>query len=169
MATQRGAKESGGELMLGGVALSRIARDSAYGTPSYVYDVDAIAAEARELRAAFDGHPHLVAYAVKANSAGPIVRALAGEGCGADVVSGAELLVALGCGIDPERIVYSGVAKSDDEIDRALSCGPRGISAIQAPCSSFARSSAVGDGSSSATTASPAARSARTYQESGRW
>lgn len=103
----------------------------AYGSPTYVYDLGAIAGEARALRGAFAGAPHLVAYAVKANSAGPIVRALAAEGCGADVVSGAELEVALACGIAPERILYSGVAKRDDEIDRALTCGPRGICAVQ--------------------------------------
>ncbi|HEV3189688.1 MAG TPA: diaminopimelate decarboxylase, partial [Polyangiaceae bacterium] len=97
------------------------------GTPTYAYDLDAVAAEAREMRAAFEGGAHLVAYAVKANSAGPVVRALAGEGCGADVVSGAELIVALACGIPPERIVYSGVGKGDAEIDRALACGERGI------------------------------------------
>ena len=47
------------------------------------------------------------------------------------MVSGGELLVALACGVDPDRIVYSGVAKRDDEIDRALACGPRGIGALQ--------------------------------------
>jgi diaminopimelate decarboxylase len=46
-------------------------------------------------------------------------------------VSGAELLVALKCGISPDRIVYSGVAKTDAEIDRAIACGPRGIAAVQ--------------------------------------
>ena len=101
------------------------------GTPTYAYDLDAVAIEAREMRAAFDGGAHLVAYAVKANSAGALVRTLADEGCGADVVSGAELLVALGCGIAPEGIVYSGVGKRDGEIDRALACGERGIGAVQ--------------------------------------
>jgi diaminopimelate decarboxylase len=101
------------------------------GTPAYVYDLDAIAAEARALQAAFEAAPHLVAYAVKANTAGAVVRTLAREGCGADVVSGAELLVALGCGIPPQRIVYSGVAKEGGEIDRAIGCGEAGIGAIQ--------------------------------------
>ena len=54
------------------------------------------------------------------------------KGCGADVVSGGELRVALGCGVSPEAIVFSGVAKTDDEIDRALAAGVRGILAIQA-------------------------------------
>jgi diaminopimelate decarboxylase len=101
------------------------------GTPAYVYDLDGMAERARELDAAFDGAPHLVAYAVKANTAGAVVRTLVAEGCGADVVSGAELRVALACGVEPARIVYSGVAKQDDELDRAVGCGDRGIGAIQ--------------------------------------
>jgi diaminopimelate decarboxylase len=122
-------RDPSGNLMLGGVPLAEIALKT--GTPAYVYDVDAMAADARALGASFDGMTHLVAYAVKANSAGPVVRALAGAGCGADVVSGAELLVALGCGISPDRIVFSGVAKGDAELDRALGCGSEGIGAIQ--------------------------------------
>jgi diaminopimelate decarboxylase len=124
-------RDQEGALHLGGVRLEDLVRDPEVGTPSYVYDLDAIAGEARALHAAFEGAPHLVAYAVKANSAGPILRALASEACGADVVSGGELLVALGCGIAPEKIVYSGVAKTDDEIDCAIRVGPRGIRALQ--------------------------------------
>ncbi len=85
---------------------------------------------ARDLRAAFDGQTHLVAYALKANTAGAVVRTFAAEGCGADVVSGAELRVALACGIAPEHIVYNGVAKTDGEIDLALASGARGIGAV---------------------------------------
>ncbi|HZU81352.1 MAG TPA: diaminopimelate decarboxylase, partial [Polyangiaceae bacterium] len=126
MSTLRGAD---GVFTLGGASLESIAAQA--GTPTYVYNLDGIAAEARALRAAFDGAEHLVAYAVKANSAGPVVRALAAEGCGADVVSRAELLVALGCGVAPERVVYSGVAKEDRELDAAIACADRGIGAIQ--------------------------------------
>jgi diaminopimelate decarboxylase len=125
MATSRDGE---GFLTLGGVRLVDLARDEGLGTPTYVYDLDAIANEARELERAFEGAPHLIAYAVKANSAGPIVRALARQGCGADVVSGAEMRVALGCGVAPAAIVFSGVAKSDDEIDRAIAAR---IGAIQ--------------------------------------
>jgi diaminopimelate decarboxylase len=120
------ARDSSGMLCLGGVDLASIALE--VGTPAYVYDLDAIAEEARALHRGFEGAVHLVAYALKANTAGPVVRALAGEWCGADVVSGAELLVALGCGIAPDHIVYSGVAKQDGEIDRAIGCG---IGALQ--------------------------------------
>jgi len=116
-------------LRLGGASLAELV--GALGTPTYVYDVDAMAAEAREVVAAFDDAPHLVAYAVKANTAGCVIRAISAAGCGADIVSGAELRVALACGIAPDRILYSGVAKTDDELDAAIACGPRGIGAIQ--------------------------------------
>jgi diaminopimelate decarboxylase len=120
------SRDPSGHLVLGGVRLTDVAARA--GTPTYVYDLDAIAAGARSMQAAFDDAPHLIAYAVKANSAGAVVRAVAAEGCGADVVSGAELQVALGCGVAPAKIVYSGVAKGDGEIDRAVAVG---IGAIQ--------------------------------------
>ncbi len=121
-----------GVLALGGVALADVARDAAIGTPAYVYDLDAIASEARDLVASFDGAPHMVAYAVKANAAGPILRRLFAEGCGADVVSGAELTLALRAGLAPDRVVFNGVAKTDDEIDLAIGAGESGIGALQA-------------------------------------
>ena len=99
-------------------------------TPAYVYDLDAIEREADELRAALREGDR-VFYAVKANSAGSIIRAIASRGCGADVVTGAELALALRCGVDAEGIVYSGVAKTDEELDLAVSSGERGIRAIQ--------------------------------------
>jgi diaminopimelate decarboxylase len=122
-----------GALRLGTVRLSDLADAThGFGTPTYVYDLDAMVAEAAEIRAAFAGAAHLVAYALKANSAGAVVRALGDAGCGADVVSGAELALALGCGIAPESIVFNGVAKTDAEIDLALASGSSGIAAIQA-------------------------------------
>jgi diaminopimelate decarboxylase len=135
MATTR---SSSGDLVLGGLRLADVvgahvagAAKQPIGTPTYIYDLDGIAAGARALHAAFEGAAHTVAYAVKANSAGPVVRCLRDEGCGADVVSGAELGLALACGVAPEAIVYSGVAKADDELDRAILAGPEGIRAIQ--------------------------------------
>jgi len=122
------SRDSSGTLRLAGVSLSEVT--AVTGTPAYAYDLGAMAAGARSLKDAFDGRPHLVAYALKANTAGAVVRAFAAEGCGADVVSGAELLVALACGIAPDHVVYNGVAKLDGEIDQALSTGPRGIGAI---------------------------------------
>jgi diaminopimelate decarboxylase len=132
------ARSESGELTLGGLGLGELSRSTfvqegagdRIGTPTYVYDLDAVAAEARALESAYEGTPHLVAYAVKANSAGAIIRTLVAEGCGADVVSGAELLLALRCGAAPSRIVYSGVAKLDAELDLAIGVGDIGIHAI---------------------------------------
>jgi len=122
-------RDPAGNLTLGGIRLSEIALES--GTPAYVYDLDAMAGAARAIGASFGGMTHLVAYALKANTAGPVVRALADAGCGADIVTEAELLVALACGISPDRILFSGVAKCDAELDRAIGCGSQGIGAIQ--------------------------------------
>lgn len=112
-------------LDIGGIRAGELAEK--HGTPLYAYDLAGIVAEARAIDAAFEGAPHLIAYAVKANTAGPIIRALAQAGCGADVVSGGEMQVALAAGVAPDRILYSGVAKQDDEIRLALGTGDRGI------------------------------------------
>lgn len=132
-----------GAAMMCGLRLEdvlRIARRKSYDsvqsandlhTPAYVYDLDGMKAAAKALQDGFGGAPHLVAYAVKANTAGPVIKALAQQECGAEVVSGSELMVALGCGISPETILFSGVAKTNAEIDRALGAGERGILALQ--------------------------------------
>ena len=125
-------RDAQGSATLGGLSVDEILATARCGTPAYLYDVDAIRAGARDLVQSFGSAPHLVAYAVKANSAAPILRALFAEGCGADVVSGGELALVLEAGLPPNRIVFSGVAKRDDEIDRALSAGPAGIHAVQA-------------------------------------
>ena len=117
--------------VLGGISLVDLLRDGTIPTPAYVYDLDAMEAEARALAEGFGANSHLVAYAVKANSAGAVVRALARGGAGADVVSGAELAVVLGCGITPDRVLYSGVGKLARELDAAIGAGDRGIHAIQ--------------------------------------
>jgi diaminopimelate decarboxylase len=125
-------RDSSGGLTLQGVPLDALEEKAPRGTPFYVYDLDSMADEVDALRAAFGSEPHLVAYAVKANSAGPVLRALAARGAGADVVSGAELELSVACGIPPGQIVYSGVAKLDRELDLALSIQDEGILAIQA-------------------------------------
>lgn len=117
--------------VLGGVALDEIFRSGVAKTPAYVYDLDAITEGARDLAAGFGEAPHLIAYAMKANAAGPILRALARAGCGAEVVSGGELAVAIASGIAPDDVLYSSVGKLDEEIDQAIGSGERGILAIQ--------------------------------------
>ncbi|EYF04650.1 diaminopimelate decarboxylase [Chondromyces apiculatus] len=123
-----------GAALVGGVLLEDLFEPPPGGheaarfkTPAYVYDLDGLAASARDLAAGFGAAPHLVAYAMKACSGGPILRALRDAGCGATVVSGGELSVALAAGMAPEQIVFNGVAKQAWEIDLALSCGAQGI------------------------------------------
>ncbi len=113
-------RDAEGRARLGGVLLESLARRPDVSTPFYVYDVDAMVGEARALAAGFDGRAHLICYAVKANTSGRIVRRLALAGCGADVVSQGELEVCLGAGVEPGKIVWSGVAKTDAELDRAI-------------------------------------------------
>jgi len=107
-----------GDLFCEGVPLSRIARE--FGTPCYVYSYTRIVENYRCFEDAFGVRPHLIAYAVKANSNGAILRILAHEGSGADVVSGGELARARAAGIIPQKIVFAGVGKRGDEIEQAL-------------------------------------------------
>jgi diaminopimelate decarboxylase len=117
------------EAILGSLRLSQVIRDADVELPAYVYDVDGMTETLRSLKHAFGDAPHLVAYAIKANSAGTVVRAFAAEGAGVDAVSGAEVELAISCGVRAAQVVMSGVAKTDAEIDLALS---QGILAIQA-------------------------------------
>jgi diaminopimelate decarboxylase len=121
-------RDEHGLLRLGGVTLDGALRRAGVATPAYVYDLDSIEAAARELARAL-GDRGIACYAVKANGAAPIVRTIIAAGCGIDVVSGGELALALACGAKPEDIVYSGVAKSDHEIDFAVKQGIRAIHA----------------------------------------
>ena len=114
-------RDAQGQACLGKTPISELVARAGLETPVYLYDLGAIAQEARALIEGYGGARHVIAYAVKANSAGSVVRALAAEGAGADVVSGAELEVALACGIPAEKIVMSGVAKRDAELDFAIS------------------------------------------------
>ena len=115
--------------VLGSVRLGQVLRDADIELPAYVYDVDGMTETLRSLHHAFGDAPHLVAYAVKANSAGTVVRAFAAEGAGVDAVSAAEVELALACGVPASKLVMSGVAKTDAEIDLALF---KGILAMQA-------------------------------------
>ncbi|HEX32129.1 MAG TPA: diaminopimelate decarboxylase, partial [Candidatus Acetothermia bacterium] len=107
-----------GSLFCEGVSLNDISRE--FGTPCYVYSHACIVENYRRFDAAFTSRQHLIAYAVKANSNGAILRILAREGSGADVVSVGELERARAAGIPPDKIVFAGVGKRSDEIERAL-------------------------------------------------
>lgn len=109
------------ELTCDGVPLSEIAR--AVGTPVYVYSRAAIEESYRAFDTAFAGVPHLVCYAAKANSNLAILKLLASLGAGADVVSGGELRACLESGFAPNRIVFSGVGKTDEEIRKGVAAG----------------------------------------------
>ena len=112
---------AGGVLSADGVALDGVARE--VGTPCYVYAAAAMRERARAFRAAFAQERALVCYAVKANSNLAVIRLFAEEGLGADTVSGGEIARALAAGVPPQRIVYAGIAKTDDEIRTALGHG----------------------------------------------
>ncbi len=94
-----------------------------FGTPLYVYSYYTIARHYNAYVKAFGRKRHLLCYAVKANSSGGVLKALASMGAGADVTSGGELFRALYAGIPAARIVYAGVGKTRAEIEYALSSG----------------------------------------------
>lgn len=95
----------------------------AFGTPLYVYSTATLTRHYRVLADAFAGQRALIAYSVKANSNLAVIATLARLGAGADVVSAGELLRAVKAGIAPQKIVFSGVGKRDDELDAALAVG----------------------------------------------
>ena len=93
------------------------------GTPFYLYSASTITRHFRVFTQAFSDTDHIVCYSVKANSNLAILRLLADEGAGADIVSGGELFRALRARIPADRIVFSGVGKRTDEIRYALDAG----------------------------------------------
>lgn len=110
-----------GRLHCEGVDLNAIADQ--VGTPVYVYSTATLRRHAQVIAAAFDGMDCLIAYSVKANGNLAVLKTLASEGCGADVVSGGELKRALAAGIPAERIVFSGVGKTRAEMALGLETG----------------------------------------------
>ncbi|WP_324828146.1 diaminopimelate decarboxylase [Qipengyuania zhejiangensis] len=104
------------------VPLPRIAEE--VGTPVYVYSRATLTRHARVFRDALSGldDPH-IAFAVKANPNLAVLKVLANEGYGADVVSGGELTRALAAGMKPEDIVFSGVGKTHAELLQGLEAG----------------------------------------------
>lgn len=110
-----------GELHAEDVALSSIAEQ--FGTPTYVYSRAHIEAQYRSYADALQGVEHLVCYAVKANSNIAVLNILARLGAGFDIVSIGELERVLAAGGLPERVVFSGVGKTREEMRRALEVG----------------------------------------------
>ncbi|MGH7581115.1 MAG: diaminopimelate decarboxylase [Gemmatimonadales bacterium] len=116
-----GLEWRGSSLQFGGVSLSAIA-DGA-GTPAYVYNAGVIRRQFRVLDEALSPLPHRIAYAVKANANLAVLRVLRDLGAGADIVSGGELARAQAAGFEPDRIVFSGVGKTDEELTAAVEAG----------------------------------------------
>ena len=110
-----------GELHAEGVALSAVAQE--FGTPAYVYSRAHIEGQYRAYTDALAGLPHLVCFAVKANSNLGVLNVLARLGAGFDIVSRGELERVLAAGGDPRRVVFSGVGKTRDDMRRALEVG----------------------------------------------
>lgn len=112
-----------GELCAERVPLAAIAER--YGTPCYVYSRATLERHWHAFDRAFAGRPHLVCYAVKANSNLGVLNVLARLGSGFDIVSVGELERVLAAGGDPAKVVFSGVGKREDELRRALEVGIR--------------------------------------------
>lgn len=111
----------GGKLFVEDVPISEIVEQ--YGTPAYVYSRATLERHWHAFNDAFEHHPHMICYAVKANSNLAVLNCLARLGSGFDVVSQGELERVIHAGGKPSQIIFSGVGKSDEEIVRALSLG----------------------------------------------
>jgi diaminopimelate decarboxylase len=111
----------GPSLALEGARLSTIAEQ--VGTPAYVYNLGVIRRRYRALDEALAGIPHRICFAIKANGNLGVLRAFRDLGAGADIVSGGELSRAIAAGFPAERVVFSGVGKSDAELTAAVDAG----------------------------------------------
>jgi diaminopimelate decarboxylase len=116
-----GFARADGVLLCDGVSLADAA--ARFGTPLYVYSAAAVEAAYAAYDRAFAAVPHRVCYALKANGSGALLRMLARLGAGADIVSGFELQAALRAGFPADRIVFSGVGKTDEELALGLAAG----------------------------------------------
>jgi diaminopimelate decarboxylase len=105
------------------IAVADLAQE--FGTPLYVYSRATLERHWRAFDNALQGHPHLICYAIKANSNLALLNLLARLGSGFDIVSQGELERVIEAGGDPTKVVFSGVAKSIAEIKRALQVGIR--------------------------------------------
>ncbi|MCG6289341.1 diaminopimelate decarboxylase [Vibrio vulnificus] len=107
-----------GQLWAEEVSLTSLAEQ--YGTPLYIYSRATLERHWHAFDRSVEGHPHLVCYAVKANSNLGVLNTLARLGSGFDIVSGGELERVLAAGGDPRKVVFSGVGKTEAEMRRAL-------------------------------------------------
>ncbi len=117
------ARDAQGRLTLEGHDLAQLAHQ--YGTPLYVYSRQSMLQALAAYQRALVGRPHLVCYAMKANSTLAVLQTFAQAGCGFDIVSGGELARVLAAGADPAKVVFSGVGKTAAEMHQALLAGVR--------------------------------------------
>ncbi|TVR64366.1 MAG: diaminopimelate decarboxylase [Gemmatimonadales bacterium] len=117
----RGFPRVQGELTCRGLSLGGLAQR--FGTPLYVYDAQGIAERIRRFQEAFQGVELLLAYSVKANGNLAVLNRIGLAGAGADIVSAGELERALKAGIPASRMVFAGVGKTAQEMERALEVG----------------------------------------------
>lgn len=115
--------QRGTELLLEDVPLAELA--ARHGTPLYAYSRNAMRAAAAGYQRALAGRPHLVCYAMKANSNLAVLQTFAEAGCGFDIVSAGELQRVLAAGGRADRVVFSGVGKTREEMRFALETGVR--------------------------------------------
>lgn len=109
------------ELHCENVSLKKICEE--VGTPVFIYSRATLERHFKVFHEPFRSVDHLICYSMKACSNLAVIRLFANLGGGADIVSGGELYRALKAGVDPSRIVYSGVGKKSSEIDQALAAG----------------------------------------------
>jgi diaminopimelate decarboxylase len=107
-----------GSLYCDKIPLKQLARE--VGTPLFIYSRQTLEENYRTFDRAFSGIPHLLCYAVKANANLAVLRLFKEMGSGFDIASGGELFRTRQVGADPQRIVFSGVGKTNSEIDYAL-------------------------------------------------
>ena len=111
----------GGELCAEQVPLTRIANE--VGTPTYVYSTATLSRHVQVVQAAFASRPTVLCYSVKACSNLAVLKLFASQGSGFDIVSGGELSRVLSVGGDPRKVVFSGVGKTEAEMEAALNAG----------------------------------------------
>jgi diaminopimelate decarboxylase len=120
-------RPAGGELACDGVSIQSIVERA--GTPTYIYSARAIREAYRDIDDAFASYPHAIHYALKANSTLAIARLLQSLGSRADANSGGEIAVAERAGFAPRDIVFTGVGKTREELEYAIT---RGLGTINA-------------------------------------
>lgn len=108
-------------LHLGGVSLPELAER--VGTPAFVYNAESIRSRYRALDSALAAIPHRICFAVKANSNLAVLKIMRELGAGVDIVSSGEMARALAAGFTPDRIVFSGVGKTTEELLAAVQVG----------------------------------------------